>query len=567
VLHRVVRENLETFLAQGVQRSASGEGYPLYVEKELRDFIGCGDLARGFARCRCGTCGHELLLPLSCKNRGLCPSCTGRRMSDEAAYLVDMVLPEAPYRQWTLTFPFALRFLLARDYRLITAVLGIAVRILFAWQRRQARRQGFRAAKNAAVVFVQRFGGALNVNVHAHALLPDGVFVLDEQSGSFRFLRLSPPSDKDVLHLTQRLARRITSFIERRFATLEPTEDGLLDSAIADGMQKVPSLPEPLAEHAPDDEPHKVRTSRRSASVDGFSIHADTAVAPPNRLGLEKLCRYGLRPAFSHERLSLSEDGHVLLALRRPWPRPGGLSVLRFEPLAFLGRLAALVPPPWAHLVRHYGLFAPNAKGRDLLPAAPVSPPGRRLESELRTERAVPPEPPEHADAPVPPLVSASRPASASGLTSRATSAPSASDAAAAPDASPPPSSAQLQPGAGRARRRVLPWADLLRRVFAIDLRVCPKCAGPMTVIAYLTQAAVVEKILTHLGLPASSPPLAPARRLGQLDLFDHTGELTAADRTAAPGSPGSRGPPRGPSDSPADDDIDPAADAFDWGA
>jgi len=35
---------------------------------------------------------------------------------------------------------------------------------------------------------------------------------------------------------------------------------------------------------------HKVRTSRRSASVDGFSI-ADTAVEPHNRTGLEKLCR------------------------------------------------------------------------------------------------------------------------------------------------------------------------------------------------------------------------------------------------------------------------------------
>jgi hypothetical protein len=34
-----MRENLETFLAEGVQRSASGEGYPRYVEKELRDNV------------------------------------------------------------------------------------------------------------------------------------------------------------------------------------------------------------------------------------------------------------------------------------------------------------------------------------------------------------------------------------------------------------------------------------------------------------------------------------------------------------------------------------------------
>ncbi len=124
-------------------------------------------------------------------------------MADEAAYLVDMVLPEAPYRQWTVTFPFALRFLLAKDYKLITAVLGIAMRIIFAWQRRQARREGFAAAKNAAVVFVQRFGGALNCNVHLHALVPDGVFVLDEQRTCLGLVRLLPPSNKDILRLTQ----------------------------------------------------------------------------------------------------------------------------------------------------------------------------------------------------------------------------------------------------------------------------------------------------------------------------------------------------------------------------
>ena len=54
-------------------------------------------------------------------------------MSDEAAYLVDLVLPEAAYRQWTLTFPFAVRFLMAKDHTLITAILGIALRLLFAW--------------------------------------------------------------------------------------------------------------------------------------------------------------------------------------------------------------------------------------------------------------------------------------------------------------------------------------------------------------------------------------------------------------------------------------------------
>jgi hypothetical protein len=63
VLHRVVREHLLTFLADGVEKSQSDEGYPFYVEKEFRDYLSCADLSRGFARVRCGACGHEFLLP------------------------------------------------------------------------------------------------------------------------------------------------------------------------------------------------------------------------------------------------------------------------------------------------------------------------------------------------------------------------------------------------------------------------------------------------------------------------------------------------------------------------
>ena len=51
-----------------------------------------------------------------------------------------MVLPEARYRQWTITFPYTIRYQMAKDYRGISALLGIAMRVLFAWQRRMAKR-------------------------------------------------------------------------------------------------------------------------------------------------------------------------------------------------------------------------------------------------------------------------------------------------------------------------------------------------------------------------------------------------------------------------------------------
>jgi len=65
VLHQVVREHLETFLAEARHRGG-GEGLPLFVEREFREFLTCGVLARGFARFRCHGCLREILVAFSC---------------------------------------------------------------------------------------------------------------------------------------------------------------------------------------------------------------------------------------------------------------------------------------------------------------------------------------------------------------------------------------------------------------------------------------------------------------------------------------------------------------------
>jgi hypothetical protein len=58
-------------------------------------------------------CGKDELVACSCKGRGFCPSCGARRMADLAAHLVDAVLPHAPVRQWVLSLPYRVRFLLS----------------------------------------------------------------------------------------------------------------------------------------------------------------------------------------------------------------------------------------------------------------------------------------------------------------------------------------------------------------------------------------------------------------------------------------------------------------------
>jgi hypothetical protein len=88
--------------------------------------------AGGFARLYCATCKHSQLVAFSCKGRGFCPSCLGRRMCATAANLVERVLPDVDLRQWVLTFPFAWRRRLAQD----GALLGTLTRLFVATVQR-----------------------------------------------------------------------------------------------------------------------------------------------------------------------------------------------------------------------------------------------------------------------------------------------------------------------------------------------------------------------------------------------------------------------------------------------
>jgi hypothetical protein len=80
------------------------------VEDETLDrFLDCGDLHKGFARVRCDACGHEYVLPFSCKTRCFCPSCHQKRMLIYGEWLEEEVLAPAPHRQYVFAVPKVLR--------------------------------------------------------------------------------------------------------------------------------------------------------------------------------------------------------------------------------------------------------------------------------------------------------------------------------------------------------------------------------------------------------------------------------------------------------------------------
>jgi hypothetical protein len=56
-----------------------------------------------------------------------------------------------------------------------------------------------------------------------------------------------------------------------------------------------------------------------------------------------------------------------------------------------------------------------------------------------------------------------------------------------------------------------LTWAQRLKRVFEIDISLCPLCGGQLRVIGDITDPDLIRKILDHVN--SRAPPRLPPRR------------------------------------------------------
>ena len=139
-------------------------------------------------------------------------------------------------------------------------------------------------------------------------------------------------------------------------------------------------------------------------------------------------------------------------------------------------KLVAIIPAPKAHLVRYSGILAPAAKWRALIvPAAG----GTAAECP-------------HADDLQP----------VSEISHCATEPPSETATSSEPAATP---SQDSRHGPNYT------WAELMKRVWLLDVLECPRCTGRMRIMAAIVRPDVTRKILDCVGLPSRAPPVAPA--------------------------------------------------------
>jgi Putative transposase len=217
------------------------------------------------------------------------------------------------------------------DPEALTLVLGIVYRAISTYVLQKAQLTRATGA-TGAVTLIQRFGSALNLNIHFHMLVLDGAHLVGTELPMFR--RVAPPREAELQALVERMAERIGRALERRgvlvrdaessFLDLEPAADRPMDDLLGHSityrvavgpragqkvfsLQTVPARGEELSK-------------KGVTQYAGFSLHAGIGVEAGQREKLERLARYVSRPPVSVERLALTAQGQVRYRSKRPYP-------------------------------------------------------------------------------------------------------------------------------------------------------------------------------------------------------------------------------------------------------
>ncbi|PIR21864.1 MAG: IS91 family transposase [Deltaproteobacteria bacterium CG11_big_fil_rev_8_21_14_0_20_45_16] len=458
LLYKTVQENWKTFEANW-QTDFDRAALPKYVVKEFEEYLKCGILAHGFLRVKCESCEHEKLVAFSCKRRGFCPSCGGKRMAETAAYLVDHVIPEVPVRQWVLSMPIPMRYWLSSNPKLLTQVLKKIIRMIDGYYKNKAKASGVKKPRTGAITFLQRFGSALNLNLHFHILYLDGVY--EKNDDHMIFHRIFPPQKHDMAELVKLIHKRLTGFfikegyLEEDHSLSDGASDPLseqnplLAQCIAASVQNRIALGDRAGQKIRKFMIHPLEVTHptsQCAKMRGFSLHGAVSVSAKKRDRLEKLIRYVARPSVALSRMSEAINGDIQITLKKPFS--DGTTHIVFTPMELIEKLVALIPQPRMHMVRFHGLLAPN--------------------SGLRSK--VIPKPKEQSE--------------------------SKHDGAADP----------------HQRQIKMNWAKLLKRTFNIDVLTCPLCSGNCKIISAIQDKKAINKILSHLHSPTEPPQPHEAR-------------------------------------------------------
>ncbi len=266
---------------------------------------------------------------------------------------------------------------LSPDYRPRTPPQGVLYRLVRDhFETFRAEAAALREGDGLPRFVEQEFRDFL-LNVHVHALVLDGVFVVAD--GRARFCPLPGLTTADVADVLATVVPRVRRLLawrglgpdeacgaQDRWSQEAPVLAGMaaasVQGRVALGRRAGSRVRRSGGSMGEDDDGES--RGEYHARQDAFDLHAAVRVGADGRARLERLCRYALRPPVAQDRLRLTADGQVVLTLKRRWA--DGTTAIVFEPVELLERLAVLTPRPRVNLLLYHGVLAPRAAWRRL---------------------------------------------------------------------------------------------------------------------------------------------------------------------------------------------------------
>lgn len=305
---------------------------------------------------RCGACGLEQQVRVACPTR--CPRCpfdVGRTGASTVA-----LLPRVPVRHWVLTLPEKWRWTLARRPETLRRVSRAFMREVFGWLRERAAEHTGRSAglHCGAVAAVHRTGSSLELNVHLHGLVLDGVYLVEGDGEAVFHPTHDDPSGSELSRIVRGVQRRAREIMSVKATPSD--EEVRLAQQLGAGPVARSSVRRVRLPGAPP----RSRTPRSGRAVmrSGLRVHAGEPVPADDRPGLARLARYVTRPLPDPSSFSRLPSGTIRYRLEHPFS--DGTTHIELSPEALAQTLAQLVPAEASPRVQYHGILAPRAAHR-----------------------------------------------------------------------------------------------------------------------------------------------------------------------------------------------------------
>jgi hypothetical protein len=327
--YRLVAKHLDEFLA-------ANPSLPKFVGNRFEKFLRCGIPEHGCFVFECWFCKTEELIAFSCKQRGVCPSCSNRLMVIGARQMLGC-LPGVPYRHWVVSYPLHLSKKLAFKRGAILA----AEKAMILEIRKWLESRGPRGGKFGGVVVRHRSGSDLNLVIHMHLILMDGTYEKCEESSDWGFAEGPNIGQEQLDALAAELRTSLTNRLNKM---------GIQDSATDATSQGNALDREPLAGMA--------------SRAGGLHLFVSKPIPRDDRRDLFETCKYLLRGFLEPERLGEEADGTITYTMSTATHKS-----TRFTPNEFMMAIASLLPRQNAPQSRYIGVLASGSPLRkEILP-------------------------------------------------------------------------------------------------------------------------------------------------------------------------------------------------------